>query len=92
MSFQEDTRGFANREEEIQEHLKRGDLVEHKGAYYVERNGYLYPVGTEPDEDMTPEELRVARAKETGWVWTVRFGLLGILIIIVLVIGFALTK
>lgn len=92
MSFSEDKGGFANREEELKARIESGEVIEKNGAYYVEVNGYLYPVGTEPDPTMSQEELRVAQAKELGWIWAVRFGLLGIAIVIVLIIVFSLTS
>lgn len=92
MSFAEDTGGFANREKELAERIERGEVIEKDGAYYVEVDGYLYPAGVEPDNSMSPEELRVAQAKEMAWVWAMRFGLLGVLVIVVLIVVFALTS
>lgn len=78
--------------EEYKAWLDQQEVIERNGATYIKVDGVEYPLGTEPDPSLTGEDLRVARAKENVWMWTLRFGILGIIVLVVLIIVFSIMR
>ena len=78
--------------EEYAEWLSHQKVVERDGATYIIVDGVEYPVGVEPNPALTGRDLLIAQKKEEVWMWTMRFGLLAIIVIIGLVVFFSLTS
>lgn len=77
--------------EEYADWLEQQEIVTRNGASYVIIDGHEYPLGTEPDPGLTGRDLMIAQKKEEVWMWALRLGLLGAIIMVGMIVYFALT-
>ena len=80
--------GFAAASDDVARRMKEENIIERDGAYYITVNGTEYPLGLEPDPNMSEHDLYIAQRKESVFAWMVRFGLLGLIILIVMLVLF----
>lgn len=79
-------------EEEYKAWLDQQEIVEHDGMTFVVVNGVEYPAGLEPDPSLTEEELRIAQKKEATWIFAMRMGFVGLIIMIGLLVFCIVTR
>lgn len=73
-------------EEEYRAWLSQQEVVERDGATYIVIDGVEYPAGLEPDPSLTERELEIARKKEHTWIFAMRLGFVGLVIMIALLV------
>ena len=77
--------------EEYAEWIAQQEVVERDGATYIIVDGNEYPLGLEPNPALTGRDLLIAQKKEEVWMWAFRFGLLGIIVVVGLIVFFSIT-
>ena len=78
--------------EEYKAWLDQQEIVERDGVTYVVVDGVEYPAGLEPDPNLTGRELLIAQKKEATWIFAMRMGFVGLVIMIGLLVFCIVTK
>ena len=81
--------GFAAASDDVKRRMKEENIVERNGAYYITVDGVEYPLGLEPDPNMSEHDLYIAQQKEKVFAWMFRIGLIGLAILIIMIVLFS---